>query len=135
MLTGPTVILILKVAVAAVTVILLASLVALVRGNTRLHGRINIFFFILTVITLIGFEAIIRVIQPDLFDYIQQNEELYRRLGIHLYFAIPSAALMPVMLFTGLTGRRTAHLTLAVVFGLLWTGTFVTGVFTLPHTP
>ena len=80
MLTGPTVILILKVAVAAVTVLLLASLVALIRGQTRLHGRINIVFFVLTIITLIGFETIIRVIRPDLFNYIQSNEELYRRM-------------------------------------------------------
>ena len=133
MLTGPIVILILKVAVAAVTVLLLASLVALIRGHQRLHGRINIVFFVLTLITLIGFEAVIRIVQPDLFDYIQQNEELYRRLSIHLCFAIPSAILMPFMLFTGLTGRRTIHLILAVPFGLLWTGTFITGVFTLPH--
>jgi hypothetical protein len=42
---------------------------------------------------------------------------------------------MPVMLFTGLTGRRTLHLRLAYLFGALWTGTFLTGVFFLPHTP
>ncbi len=135
MLTGPLVILILKVAVAAVTVLLLASLVALALGKVTLHGRINIVFFILTILTLVGFEAVIRIVQPDLFDYIQQNDELYRRLWIHLYFAIPSAILMPFMLYTGLTGKRTAHLVLAVVFGILWTGTFITGVFTLPHTP
>src|SRR5437588_12152122 len=110
MLTGPTVILILKVAVAAVTVLLLASLVVLIRGQTRLHGRINIVFFILTLITIIGFEAVIRVIQPDLFDYIQSNEELYRRLWVHLWFAIASAVLMPFLIFTGLTGSRTAPL-------------------------
>ena len=51
-----------------------------------------------------------------------------------LSFAIPSAVLMPVMLWTGLTRRRRAHLALAWLFGLLWLGTFVTGVFTLPHT-
>ena len=47
---------------------------------------------------------------------------------------MPSALLMPVMLYTGLTHRRRAHLALAVVFGVLWSGTFVTGVFFLPHT-
>jgi hypothetical protein len=40
---------------------------------------------------------------------------------------------MPMMLYTGLTGRRRVHLSLAVVFGALWTGTFLTGVFFLPH--
>jgi uncharacterized membrane protein YozB (DUF420 family) len=133
LLTGPTVILILKVAVAAVTVLLLASLVALSKGKNRLHGRINIAFFVLTVVTLVGFELLIRVIQPDLFRYIEQNEDLSRRLGIHLYFAVPSALLMPVMLYTGLTRKRDIHIKLAIAFGILWAGTFVTGVFTLPH--
>ena len=49
MLTGPNVILTLKIAVAAVTVILAASLICLLRGRYRLHGRLNIVFFILTV--------------------------------------------------------------------------------------
>jgi uncharacterized membrane protein YozB (DUF420 family) len=133
-MTGPTVILILKAAVAAVTVILLASLGALWRGRYRLHGRINIVFFVLTLATLIGFELLIRVIKPDLFAYIQQNEELNRKLLIHLCFAVPSALLMPVMLYTGLRRKRDLHIKLAVLFGILWAGTFVTGVFTLPHT-
>ena len=38
---------------------------------------------------------------------------------------------MPVMLFTGLRHMRVPHLMLAVVFGLLWIGTFFTGVFFL----
>jgi uncharacterized membrane protein YozB (DUF420 family) len=133
MLTGQTVILILKVAVIAVTLLLLASLVALAMGKKRLHGRINIGFFVLTVITLLGFEVLIQVIRPDLFDYFQKDEELYRKLTIHLCFSIPSAILMPFMLFTGLKGMRTVHIGLACVFGALWIGTFVTGVFTLPH--
>ena len=33
----------------------------------------------------------------------------------------------------GLAYRRGLHLTLAVIFAILWTGTFVTGVFFLPH--
>ena len=133
-MSGPTVILILKAAVAAVTLLLLASLIALALGHRRLHGRINIAFFFLTVLTLIGFEMLIRVIQPDLFNYIQQNEELHRKLVIHLYFAVPSALLMPVMLYTGLKGKRDLHILLAILFGLLWLGTFFTGIFTLPHT-
>jgi uncharacterized membrane protein YozB (DUF420 family) len=135
MLTGPNVILVLKVAVVAVTCLLLASLLALWRGNYRLHGRINIAFFILTVTTLIGFEALIRVIQPELFEYINANPELRRSLLIHLCFSVPSALLMPVMLYTGLTHRRRVHLILAWIFGALWVGTFLTGVFTLPHQP
>jgi hypothetical protein len=38
---------------------------------------------------------------------------------------------MPVMLFTGPRHYRVPHLVLAVVIGLLWIGTFVTGVFFL----
>jgi uncharacterized membrane protein YozB (DUF420 family) len=133
-MTGQTVILALKVAVIAVTVLLLASLVALWRGHRRLHGRINIVFFILTVTALVAFELVIRVVQPDLFNYIDANPELRQALNIHLCFAVPSALLMPVMLWTGLKGKRGLHVRLAWVFGALWVGTFVTGVFTLPHT-
>ena len=133
MLTGPTVILILKTAVLAVTVLLLASLIALWRGHTRLHGRINIVFFVLTATTLVAFELLIQVFRPDLFRYIKDNATLRQALQVHLCFSIPSALLMPVMLYTGLTRRRTLHLALAWVFGILWLGTFITGVFFLPH--
>jgi uncharacterized membrane protein YozB (DUF420 family) len=133
MITGPTVILALKVAVAAVTVLLLASLVALARGNYRLHGRINLGFFTLTLVALLGFEVIIRIIEPRIFQYIMDNDELRQSLNIHLCFSVPSALLMPAMLYTGLTHRRTPHLVLAALFSALWIGTFVTGVFLLPH--
>ena len=132
-LTGPTVILLLKIAVGAVTVLLLAALAALAKGNVRLHGRINLAFFVLTLIALLGFELIIRVINPQVFDYISENKELSQALSIHLCFAVPSALLMPVMLYTGLKHHRRVHLALAAVFGVLWTGTFITGVFFLPH--
>src|SRR5437763_1719974 len=131
MLTGPNVILVLKVAVAGVTVLLLTSLVALWRGNYRLHGRINLVFFGLTATTLVVFELLIQLLRPDLFLYIKQNTDLYDALKIHLCFSVPSALLMPVMLYTGLTGRRTLHLRLAYLFGALWAGTFLTGVFLL----
>jgi uncharacterized membrane protein YozB (DUF420 family) len=134
MLTGPNVILALKIAVAAVTGLLLVSLLALARGNYRLHGRINLAFFTLTLLALLGFEIIIRMIEPSIFNYIMRNDELRRSLNIHLCFSVPSALLMPAMLYTGLTHRRTAHLLLAGLFGVLWIGTFVTGVFFLPHT-
>ncbi len=133
MLTGPNVILALKIAVTAVTVLLLASLVALARGQYRLHGRINVVFFTLTLAAVLGLELVVRVVNPEVFDYIARDPALHRALNIHLCFSVPSALLMPAMLYTGLTGRRRVHLRLAFLFGLLWTGTFVTGVFFLPH--
>ncbi len=131
---GPRVILALKVAVTGVTLLLLLSLFFLWRGNYRLHGRINVAFFTLTLVTLLGFEALIQLIRPDVFEYIKSNKDLAFALRVNLCFSVPAALLMPAMLYTGLTHRRTPHLALAVVFGALWAGTFVTGVFFLPHT-
>jgi uncharacterized membrane protein YozB (DUF420 family) len=126
---GRDIILALKVAVAAVTVLLLSSLLALWRGNYRLHGRINLAFFTLTLTALLGLEVIVRVIDPDVFAYFTPT--VRRRLVIHLCFSVPAAVIMPAMLYTGLTHRRQAHLILAVVFGVLWIGTFITGMFFL----
>ena len=131
MLTGPNVILTLKVAVAAVTVLLLASLVAIATGRRRLHGRINFFFFILTLAAVLGLELLIRFVKPDVFDYF--DDATRRALRLHLWFAVPAAVLLPVMYFTGRTGRGRLHFALALVFVILWAGTFVTGVFFLPH--
>jgi hypothetical protein len=133
--TGPLVILILKIAVAAVTLLLLGSLAALARGWYRLHGRINLAFFTLTLVAVLGLEVLIRFVDPAVFDYIRSDEELARALRIHLCFSVPALVLMPAMLYTGLTHRRAIHLTLAVLFALLWAGTFITGVFFLPHRP
>lgn len=133
MLTGPQVILTLKIAVATVTVLLLLSLIALYRGNTRLHGRINIAFFVLTLTALIGLELVVRLIDPEIFNYLNEGS-LRTTLLIHLSFSLPAAALLPAMLFTGLTHRRRIHLFLAAVFSVLWIGTFITGIFYLPHT-
>ena len=58
---GPTIILTLKILVSTVTVLFAASLIALARGNTKLHGRINTVFFILTLATVLGFEGLLRV--------------------------------------------------------------------------
>jgi uncharacterized membrane protein YozB (DUF420 family) len=132
---GPLVILILKIAVGAVSLLLLAALIALLKGNVRLHGRINMVFFALTMTTVIGFELLVRFIRPELFDYVKGNQALRQALNVHLCFSIPSAILMPFMLYTGLTHRRTIHLRLAIVFGILWIGTFVTGIFFLPVNP
>jgi hypothetical protein len=130
-LTGPNVILTLKIAVAAVTVLLVASLIALATGRRRLHGQINLYFFILTLAAVLGLEGLIRFIDPNVFDYF--DEHARQMLHIHLWFSVPSAVLLPVMYFTGKTGRRRLHLPLAMVFAILWTGTFVTGIFFLPH--
>ncbi len=131
MLTGPHVILTLKIAVIVVTLLLLCSLAALARGNYTLHGRINRVFFALTIVALLGLEAIVRFINPAVFDYF--SPETKTMLALHLCFALPSAALLPIMLFTGLRHRRKWHLTVAALFGVLWTGTVITGVFYLPH--
>src|SRR5260370_17615689 len=132
MFTGQEVILTLKIAVLAVTLLFLASLLALYRGNYWLHGRINIAFFILTVTAVPALEVVVRMIKPDLFNYF--NADTRRLLTIHLCFSMPSAVVMPLMLWTGLSHRRRLHLTLAALFSVLWTGTFVTGIFFLPHT-
>jgi uncharacterized membrane protein YozB (DUF420 family) len=128
-MAGTYVILTLKIAVAAVTVLLLTSLLALWRGNYRLHGRINLAFFTLTLIALLGLEVMVRIIDPAVFSYF--DEAARRRLFIHLCFSVPAAIVMPAMLYTGLTHRRGIHLTLAVVFAMLWIGTFITGIFFL----
>ena len=131
MLTGPSVILTLKIAVVAVTLLLLASLAALARGNYRLHGRLNTAFFVLTLSALLGLEVLVRLINPQLFDYF--DEDTRRRLLVHLCFALPAAVLLPFMLWTGWTRRRSAHVSVAVLFGALWLGTVITGLFFLPH--
>jgi uncharacterized membrane protein YozB (DUF420 family) len=128
-MNGPNVILALKVAVLAVTCLLAASLVALARGNYRLHGRINTAFFVLTVAALLSLEVIIRVIDPNIFA--SYDEAWRQRLFVHLCFSVPAALLLPFMLWTGRTRRRTVHLTLAFVFAVLWVGTVVTGVWFL----
>lgn len=128
---GPLVILILKIAVVTVTLLFLASLVALRLGNYRLHGRINLAFFTLTLIALFGLEVVVRIIEPDVFDFFDATSRFW--LMVHLCFSVPAAIVMPAMLYTGLTHRRKPHLFLAAAFGVLWTGTFITGIFFLPH--
>jgi hypothetical protein len=124
-------ILTLKVAVGAVTALLALSLLALAAGRPKWHGRLNTVFFALTAATVLGFEIVIRVVRPDLTSgfTVEQREAL----SVHLGFALPAAVLLPVMLLTGRWGYRTAHRLLAGVFLVLWAGTFVTGVFFLPH--
>jgi uncharacterized membrane protein YozB (DUF420 family) len=130
-LTGPNVILALKIAVLGVTLLFLTSLLALWRGNYRLHGRINLAFFVLSMATVLGLELLVRLIDPTLFDYLDADPSL----RTHLCFSVPATLVMPLMLYTGLTRRRQPHLFLAGVFSVLWLGTFITGVFFLSHNP
>jgi hypothetical protein len=131
--TAGTVILVLKIAVIAVTVLLLCSLAALARGQYRLHGRINTVFFVLTLVALVGLEVVARVLDPNLFASYFEYHQAQTALRVHLSFSMPAAVLLPFMLITGWRRRRTWHVALAIVFLVLWTGTFVTGVFFLPH--
>lgn len=127
--SGPTIILTLKVLVSAVTVLLVASVVALLLRKPRWHGRINTVFFALTLLTVIGFEVLLQFVDvKSTFDPTAREA-----LRIHLWFAVPSAVVLPAMLFTGKTRRKRLHLILAAGFVTLWVGTFVTGVFFLPH--
>ncbi len=134
-MTAGSVILALKIAVSAVTVLLLASFVALLKGNVRLHGRINTVFFVLTISALVGLEVVARVLAPDLFDKFFTQADAWTALYVHLCFSLPAAVLLPFMLYTGRRRKRRAHLTLAAFFAVLWTGTFITGIFFLPHQP
>ncbi len=125
------IILILKIAVATVTVLWIASMIALAFGRTRLHGRINIAFFALTLVAVVGLELMARFIMRNTFDdYVRDNGDALR---VHLAFSLPSAAMLFLMLFTGLKHRRNFHIAAGILFGVLWTGTFITGIFFLPH--
>lgn len=126
---GPDIILTLKVLVSTVTVLLLASLLALILGRPRLHGQINTVFFVLTLATVLGFEALLQFVDvKSAFD-----DATRESLRVHLWFAVPSALLLPAMLYTGRTRRKSLHLAIAVLFTACWVGTFITGVFYLPH--
>ncbi len=127
--TGPQIILALKVLVATVTVLLVASLVALVFKRPRLHGQINTLFFVLTMATVLGFEGLLQFVDVSS----TFNTETREALRIHLCFSIPSALLLPVMLYTGKTRMKSVHIAFGIVFSIVWAGTFITGVFYLPH--
>jgi uncharacterized membrane protein YozB (DUF420 family) len=132
-LNAGLIILILKIAVIAVTLLLMGSILAVWRGNYRLHGRINIAVFVLTLTALLGLEVIARLLNPDIFEKYFEERGAMNALYTHLCFSLPAAALLPLMLYTGLSHRRWLHVRLAGLFLALWIGTFVTGVFFLPH--
>jgi hypothetical protein len=122
--TGPDIIITLKVLVTTVTVLLLASLVALLLKRPRIHGLINTVFFVLTMLTVVAFEVILQWVDVSAtFD-----EPARHALRTHLYFSVPSALLLPAMIVTGKMRLKQLHLALAVVFLLLWTGTVITGL-------
>lgn len=133
MYTAGNIILLLKIAVALVSVLLVASLVALALKKPKLHGRINITVFVLTMVALIGLELVTRIVSPGMMDAYFQEKDAKQVLYIHLCFAIPSSILLPIMLFTGWTRRIRIHVPMAVLFLLFWIATFITGVFFLPH--
>lgn len=131
MFTPGNVILVLKIAVGLVTVLFAASLVALALKQPRWHGRINTVFFILTLTAVLGLEVIIRFLNPELTA--EFTPEAKDALRLHLYFSIPAAICLPAMLYTGKKRLLRYHIPCAVVFTILWFGTFVTGMFFLPH--
>ncbi len=133
MLTAPNVILALKIAVILVTLIWLAAVTAIALGHRRLHGWLNTAFFVLTLSAVLGLEIIIRVLNPGLTDSFP--EATRRQLRIHLLFSVPAAVLMILMFVSGWLRWKRLHLPLAVFFTIAWVGTFITGVFYLPHTP
>lgn len=127
---GPNVILTLKILVTLVTVLFAAAVAAIALGYRKWHGRLNAAFFVLTMATIVSFETRLRF-GPGITE--QFSPEVRQALRVHLAFAVPSLVLLPVMYWSGLTRRRKLHLPLATLFTVLWAGTFVTGVFFLPH--
>jgi hypothetical protein len=126
--TGPQIILTLKVLVVAVTLLLLASLVALAQKRPRRHGQINTVFFLLTLLTVAAFEGVLQWVDVSAtFD-----DAARQALRVHLGFAIPAALILPAMFLSGKMRKKRLHVALAVVFSILWTGTVITGLG-LPH--
>ncbi len=133
LLTGSNIILTLKITVAAVTCLFLASLVALLRGNYRLHGWINTVFMVLTLTALLGLEVVARLLRPGVFEEHFNQTGAWTALYVHLCFSLPAAVVLVAMFLTGRAHRATLHVALGVLFAVLWTGTFITGIFFLPH--
>ncbi len=127
------IILVLKIAVVTVTALLAVSLLALAMGRYRLHGRINLVFFVLTLTAVVGLEFVTRLLSPGAFQTYLDAKQAGDALRVHLYFSVPAALLLTVMLFTGSRHLRKLHISLGIVFLILWVGTFITGVFYLPH--
>jgi hypothetical protein len=130
MLTGPQIILTLKGLVSVVTVLFAVAVWAITTGRKRLHGRLNTAFFVLTMTTVLGFELLLRFG----FDVTASFSDAAREaLRVHLFFAIPSAVLLPIMLLLAKLRWKRLHVACGMAFAVLWAGTFVTGIFFLPH--
>jgi hypothetical protein len=128
--SGSEIILAIKVLVAAVTLLFAASVWAIATGRQKLHGRINVVFFAATMTTVLGFELLLRLGVDVTATF---SASARQALRVHLLFAVPAALLLPLMLWTGARHMRRLHLPLAALFTLFWLGTFVTGLFFLPH--
>jgi len=129
-LSGPAIILTLKVLVSVVTVLFAVAVWAISTGRKKLHGRVNTVFFALTLTTVVGFEVLLRL-QGNVTDHFSPAQR--QALLIHLCFAVPSAVLLLAMMTTALLKWKRVHIACGLLFALLWIGTFVTGVFFLPH--
>ena len=130
MFNGPAIILTLKVLVIAVTVLYAAAILAIASNRKKLHGRLNTAFFLLTLTTVVGFELLLRLGVDVAATFTPDAREALR---IHLYFAVPSAIVLPAMMLSGVRHWKVLHIYLGILFTLLWIGTFITGVFFLPH--
>ena len=125
---GSQIIITLKVLVVAVTILLIASLVALAFRRPRLHGHINTAFFALTMATVVGFEGLLQMVNVSgTFD-----DAARAALRTHLWFSVPSALALPAMWVSGKMRAKRLHLVFAAGFVALWTGTVITGLG-LPH--
>ncbi len=129
-MSGPAIILTLKVLVSVVTVLFAAAVWAIATKRKKLHGRINTVFFVLTLTTVVGFELLLRL-QGNVTEHFSPAQR--QALLIHLCFAVPSAVLLLVMMGSALLKWKRFHVACGVLFTVLWLGTFVTGVFFLPH--
>jgi hypothetical protein len=62
----------------------------MVRGRYRLHGRINLAFFLLTAGALASLEVVSRWLSPAVFNYLKSDAALKHALAVHLGFSIPA---------------------------------------------
>lgn len=129
-MSGPAIILTLKVLVSVVTVLFAVAVWAIATGRKKLHGRVNTAFFVLTLTTVVGFEVLLRL-QGSVKDHFSPAQK--QALLVHLCFAGPSAVLLVVMMGSALLKWKRFHIACGLLFAVLWLGTFVTGVFFLPH--
>jgi hypothetical protein len=129
-LSGPTIILTLKILVGVVTLIFAGAVWAIATGRQKLHGYLNLAFTALTLTTVLVFEVLLRLGTNVTVHFSPAQRQA---LFVHLCFAIPSAVLLPVMYLSGRQHWRKLHVPCAVLFTLVWLGTFITGVFFLPH--